>query len=171
MINASSKLLQSLVILALGLITACQGERDTIEDIGAPPPLDLPPIEINIAPTPSPILKEELYGFWKISALDEWKDGDHVIFADDTTMFSFKCNNKSLFGELSDEGVWHAPLGRFATTEALCVGEKEKQDEALLTLMIGPTEIERIGDGSNTCLLYTSPSPRDQRGSRMPSSA
>ena len=25
--------------------------------------------------------------------------------------------------------------------------------------------------GGNTCLLYTSPSPRDQRGSRMPSSA
>ena len=24
---------------------------------------------------------------------------------------------------------------------------------------------------ANTCLLYTSPSPRDQRGSRMPSSA
>ena len=24
---------------------------------------------------------------------------------------------------------------------------------------------------SNSCLLYTSPSPRDQRGSRMPSSA
>ena len=27
------------------------------------------------------------------------------------------------------------------------------------------------GDGVVTCLLYTSPSPRDQRGSRMPSSA
>ena len=27
------------------------------------------------------------------------------------------------------------------------------------------------GDTSNGCLLYTSPSPRDQRGSRMPSSA
>ena len=26
-------------------------------------------------------------------------------------------------------------------------------------------------DSSNCCLLYTSPSPRDQRGSRMPSSA
>ena len=25
--------------------------------------------------------------------------------------------------------------------------------------------------GDSTCLLYTSPSPRDQRGSRMPSSA
>ena len=28
-----------------------------------------------------------------------------------------------------------------------------------------------IRDSRNTCLLYTSPSPRDQRGSRMPSSA
>ena len=26
-------------------------------------------------------------------------------------------------------------------------------------------------NGTTTCLLYTSPSPRDQRGSRMPSSA
>ena len=29
----------------------------------------------------------------------------------------------------------------------------------------------RKGNYSETCLLYTSPSPRDQRGSRMPSSA
>ena len=28
-----------------------------------------------------------------------------------------------------------------------------------------------LGVGVGTCLLYTSPSPRDQRGSRMPSSA
>ena len=28
-----------------------------------------------------------------------------------------------------------------------------------------------ISDGAHGCLLYTSPSPRDQRGSRMPSSA
>ena len=31
-------------------------------------------------------------------------------------------------------------------------------------------EISKMG-GIYTCLLYTSPSPRDQRGSRMPSSA
>ena len=31
-------------------------------------------------------------------------------------------------------------------------------------------EIE-VSIGDTTCLLYTSPSPRDQRGSRMPSSA
>ena len=28
-----------------------------------------------------------------------------------------------------------------------------------------------FGDVASDCLLYTSPSPRDQRGSRMPSSA
>ena len=37
------------------------------------------------------------------------------------------------------------------------------------------SEAKSLGDilvvGINTCLLYTSPSPRDQRGSRMPSSA
>ena len=33
-----------------------------------------------------------------------------------------------------------------------------------------PTSIGKFGVGFN-CLLYTSPSPRDQRGSRMPSSA
>ena len=30
---------------------------------------------------------------------------------------------------------------------------------------------DELGDGFYNCLLYTSPSPRDQRGSRMPSSA
>ena len=37
------------------------------------------------------------------------------------------------------------------------------------TITEGP-EFKR-GDGAINCLLYTSPSPRDQRGSRMPSSA
>ena len=32
-------------------------------------------------------------------------------------------------------------------------------------------QIDTAADGIITCLLYTSPSPRDQRGSRMPSSA
>ena len=30
---------------------------------------------------------------------------------------------------------------------------------------------DQIVQNNNICLLYTSPSPRDQRGSRMPSSA
>ena len=35
----------------------------------------------------------------------------------------------------------------------------------------GAYTIKRKSRSSNYCLLYTSPSPRDQRGSRMPSSA
>ena len=34
-----------------------------------------------------------------------------------------------------------------------------------------PQELSQIAEFACICLLYTSPSPRDQRGSRMPSSA
>ena len=49
----------------------------------------------------------------------------------------------------------------------------ESQNLMLSQLM---TELSRMAKNSETehtnfCLLYTSPSPRDQRGSRMPSSA
>ena len=49
-------------------------------------------------------------------------------------------------------------------------GKKEKK---LITDPLGdnnPITIQVLGICS-ACLLYTSPSPRDQRGSRMPSSA
>ena len=36
---------------------------------------------------------------------------------------------------------------------------------------VGVSPLNRLGAPPNICLLYTSPSPRDQRGSRMPSSA
>ena len=58
----------------------------------------------------------------------------------------------------------------------------EKNYEAGMTLKAGcgigyeystlrPKGAYVSGAGAYTCLLYTSPSPRDQRGSRMPSSA
>ena len=40
-----------------------------------------------------------------------------------------------------------------------------------LNLMDGMSPSTQIMTAFSTCLLYTSPSPRDQRGSRMPSSA
>ena len=45
--------------------------------------------------------------------------------------------------------------------------------EGLTIPNINPATGQQIGTltRSNHCLLYTSPSPRDQRGSRMPSSA
>ena len=43
----------------------------------------------------------------------------------------------------------------------------EPEDIDLLSNVLNKSEIER----DNTCLLYTSPSPRDRQKSRMPSSA
>ena len=39
------------------------------------------------------------------------------------------------------------------------------------SLTVCKCEVPGISRYTITCLLYTSPSPRDQRGSRMPSSA
>ncbi|WDT37995.1 hypothetical protein PVA38_10485 [Streptococcus pneumoniae D39] len=40
----------------------------------------------------------------------------------------------------------------------------------LVTITTGPTRLIKLGYTSS-CLLYTSPSPRDRTRSRMPSSA
>ena len=44
------------------------------------------------------------------------------------------------------------------------------QIEAIMQTVMEDFEVRRM-PFRNSCLLYTSPSPRDQRGSRMPSSA
>ena len=53
----------------------------------------------------------------------------------------------------------------FQTIESRRTAEQPEQ-----TLPAADSRIKMIGQ-SRICLLYTSPSPRDQRGSRMPSSA
>ena len=52
----------------------------------------------------------------------------------------------------------------------LTVGEANAAMDRLTT-SIGITDVSRSEIVVEACLLYTSPSPRDQRGSRMPSSA
>ena len=46
---------------------------------------------------------------------------------------------------------------------------REVTREVIIQGQVEPIKVVTIK--SETCLLYTSPSPRDQRGSRMPSSA
>ena len=53
--------------------------------------------------------------------------------------------------------------GKMMTAAARKLEERKDEIETLLAL--------DTGNALRTCLLYTSPSPRDQRGSRMPSSA
>ena len=49
--------------------------------------------------------------------------------------------------------------------------ERVKQQTQVNSYLSSMIENLRDDQQSLTCLLYTSPSPRDQRGSRMPSSA
>ena len=55
----------------------------------------------------------------------------------------------------------HSRIQDFITAPIFCITEAKKQN------LEGGT----IQCAAQLCLLYTSPSPRDQRGSRMPSSA
>ena len=66
------------------------------------------------------------------------------------------------------------PLTLEELKSILSIAEKcwiEEIDGKLVAalIIIGPDQI--YSSDNYTCLLYTSPSPRDQRGSRMPSSA
>ena len=71
------------------------------------------------------------------------------------------------FGKVQKEDIAQRILG-----EPL-IAEQGQPLDGLILIRNGFARLSRQhGDGHQTiCLLYTSPSPRDQRGSRMPSSA
>ena len=67
------------------------------------------------------------------------------------------------------------PIGAVISSMSLPYYDKEHQQIALLaakSMDVKGVDLikDPLGDPKD-CLLYTSPSPRDQRGSRMPSSA
>ena len=61
-----------------------------------------------------------------------------------------------------------------ATSKILSIEKKEKAELEKIYSNLSPWQIVKIArhpQRPKTCLLYTSPSPRDMRRSRMPSSA
>ena len=74
--------------------------------------------------------------------------------------------------------AWYKPLIRYHNGSSMFIASSNATDDLNLFLMdfAGDDEGNIIGvgrgwDNANTCLLYTSPSPRDATLSRMPSSA
>ena len=65
-----------------------------------------------------------------------------------------------------------AVRGRFVHANARRAGLIEFVEDGLIVVEDGAIiAVAKDADQIKACLLYTSPSPRDQRGSRMPSSA
>ena len=60
---------------------------------------------------------------------------------------------------------------RILVSAALIDAHQLKKRVHVICRMLPLSTQEGSGGNEKTCLLYTSPSPRDQRGSRMPSSA
>ena len=74
----------------------------------------------------------------------------------------------------TDQGrrLFEQGLELYKNIEAEHAHTVELNDITLGYLEFGPTTgVPLIWAHGTSCLLYTSPSPRDQRGSRMPSSA
>ena len=87
-------------------------------------------------------------------------------------------NKLSLFDISNNFGDTKSLVTHPATTTHRVLGEegrkKLKISDNMIRLSIGLEDVEDLIediDQALNCLLYTSPSPRDQRGSRMPSSA
>ena len=90
----------------------------------------------------------------------------------------FACMSEDLVGQLmlafstEDPAAAARVINDFAK-------ENDQLQVKLVSLggeLLDPSEVKRLAnlptkDQAISCLLYTSPSPRDQRGSRMPSSA
>ena len=78
-------------------------------------------------------------------------------------------SSNNLLSLISGAFIGAAGLAWWLISEA----DKRKEEKKQKAMMYS----SRIQDGrlefwrNTSCLLYTSPSPRDQRGSRMPSSA
>ena len=62
---------------------------------------------------------------------------------------------------------------KLLTVTVPCYNSQDYMEKCIQSLLPGGNRVEIIiiDDGSKDCLLYTSPSPRDTRLSRMPSSA
>ena len=89
---------------------------------------------------------------------------------------SFNANTSTYVGTAAGQTVFTMVINADGTYKFTQLGPVDHSntnaDNEALFLDFGVTATDSDGDtGTGTCLLYTSPSPRDKRQSRMPSSA
>ena len=128
-------------------------------------------------------LDGEVFGVVGIEALrDNVDDGLLILGADRKRSggggINLRVNTDSerrTAGEVDARLETFTPNGQ--ATQADHNQSRDGADVAFVSILLGrevgeeQAKDEKANEEDNICLLYTSPSPRDQRGSRMPSSA
>ena len=107
---------------------------------------------------------------------------EHILLRPDTYIGSIEKVTQSMWvinkGVFINKNIEFVP-GLYKIFDEIVVNAADhRQRDRTMTdihIFIDPKKklvsVYNNGSGIDTCLLYTSPSPRDQRGSRMPSSA
>ena len=143
---------------------------------------------LGFAPTLVTTIKGSLHSklYDLVCRIDKHKDDDQYAF--NAQMFVWALNKsvstlrvprpKSLEAPIHAAGFKHHGTGSFVTCNrslkrscSECVAQIQKVKGMSLTAPVAAGSASDTAFYLKACLLYTSPSPRDQRGSRMPSSA
>ena len=94
------------------------------------------------------------------------------LLSDPNLPYDFDCGYGWIYNDSEYECETNGSLCQVAAGwGGASLGREFVDFSADLSAYAGQEVIVRFAFGSDPCLLYTSPSPRDQRGSRMPSSA
>ena len=100
--------------------------------------------------------------------------GGYLVYASITHQYIFDCHDDDIYWCTADVGwvtghsyIIYGPLSNGSTT-IMFEGVPNYPTPSRFWEIVDKYEVNIL---YTACLLYTSPSPRDQRGSRMPSSA
>eukprot|EP00829_Urostomides_striatus_P016701 TRINITY_DN557_c0_g1_i2.p1 TRINITY_DN557_c0_g1~~TRINITY_DN557_c0_g1_i2.p1 ORF type:complete len:187 (+),score=74.92 TRINITY_DN557_c0_g1_i2:69-629(+) len=97
----------------------------------------------------------------------KWTEEEHQRFLDAMEMFGNIWKKvENYIGTRSTAQIRSHAQKHFRRLRTQVIAEMKKNNQLQQNVFVVVREYR-----NNTCLLYTSPSPRDQRGSRMPSSA
>ena len=143
---------------------------DLVEDITVDPSADL--VTTKVATSTGPYLAGSNV-VYQLEVTNNGPDAATTVTLTDLcpTGTTYVSDVPSSGAYVSATGAWDVPTIANAGSETLdltCVIDAATTSGIVNNTTTAATSAE---NDPSTCLLYTSPSPRDQRGSRMPSSA
>ena len=131
--------------------------------------LDATPIEVNCNNEGTTDIEDDdtysitvtIAGINNASTFTEVNSGERGNYGEPFTLSGFLISDGDIVLNFIDDADNNCSIELTASAPAACSD----------ACMISASIITTICDDAGTCLLYTSPSPRDKRQSRMPSSA